>query len=75
MDRNLGGLPIQDDKFATVLSVYAPTLQAETGVVLLPDWLPTKAAEPSLPKGCVVVQKEPSCLLREVPDLRPLFVA
>ena len=25
-------LPIQDKKFATVLSVYAPTLQAETGV-------------------------------------------
>ncbi|WP_374210040.1 hypothetical protein, partial [Thiolapillus sp.] len=25
-------LPIQDNKFATVLSVYAPTLQAETGV-------------------------------------------
>ena len=24
--------PIQDKKFATVLSVYAPTLQAETGV-------------------------------------------
>ena len=23
-------LPIQDNKFATVLSVYAPTLQAET---------------------------------------------
>ena len=26
------GLPIQDYKFATVLSVYASTLQAETGV-------------------------------------------
>ena len=26
------GLPIQDNKFATVLSVYAPTLQAEIGV-------------------------------------------
>ena len=25
-------LPIQDNTFATVLSVYAPTLQAETGV-------------------------------------------
>ena len=25
-------LPIQDNKFATVLSVYAPTLQTETGV-------------------------------------------
>ena len=25
-------LPIQDNKFATVLSVYTPTLQAETGV-------------------------------------------
>ena len=25
-------LPIQDNKFATVLSVYAPTMQAETGV-------------------------------------------
>ena len=25
-------LPIQDNKFATVLSVYAPTLQAETGL-------------------------------------------
>ena len=25
-------LPIQDNKFATILSVYAPTLQAETGV-------------------------------------------
>ena len=25
-------LPIQNNKFATVLSVYAPTLQAETGV-------------------------------------------
>ena len=25
-------LPIQDDKFATVLSMYAPTLQAEIGV-------------------------------------------
>ena len=25
-------IPIQDNKFATVLSVYAPTLQAETGV-------------------------------------------
>ena len=25
-------LPIQNKKFATVLSVYAPTLQAETGV-------------------------------------------
>ena len=25
-------LPIQDNKFATVLSVYAPTLQAETAV-------------------------------------------
>ena len=25
-------LPIQDNKFSTVLSVYAPTLQAETGV-------------------------------------------
>ena len=25
-------LPIQDNKFATVLSVYAPTPQAETGV-------------------------------------------
>ena len=25
-------LPIQDNKFATVLNVYAPTLQAETGV-------------------------------------------
>ena len=25
-------LPIQDNKFATVLSVYAPALQAETGV-------------------------------------------
>ena len=25
-------LPIQDNKFATVLSVYAPTLQVETGV-------------------------------------------
>ena len=25
-------LPIQDNEFATVLSVYAPTLQAETGV-------------------------------------------
>ena len=25
-------LPIQDNKFATFLSVYAPTLQAETGV-------------------------------------------
>ena len=25
-------LPIQDKKFATVLRVYAPTLQAETGV-------------------------------------------
>ena len=25
-------LPIQDNKFATVLSVYAPTLQAEIGV-------------------------------------------
>ena len=25
-------LPIQDTKFATILSVYAPTLQAETGV-------------------------------------------
>ena len=25
-------LPIQDNKFATVLSVYAPTLQAEAGV-------------------------------------------
>ena len=25
-------LPIQDNKFATVLSVYAPTLKAETGV-------------------------------------------
>ena len=25
-------LPIQDNKFATVLSVYASTLQAETGV-------------------------------------------
>ena len=25
-------LPSQDNKFATVLSVYAPTLQAETGV-------------------------------------------
>ena len=24
--------PIQDSKFATVISVYAPTLQAETGV-------------------------------------------
>ena len=24
--------PIQDNKFATILSVYAPTLQAETGV-------------------------------------------
>ena len=26
------GLPVQNNKFATVLSVYAPTLQAETGV-------------------------------------------
>ena len=26
------GLPIQDNKFASVLSVNAPTLQAETGV-------------------------------------------
>ena len=26
------GLPIQDKKFATVLSVYAPTLHAEFGV-------------------------------------------
>ena len=26
-------LPIHDKKFATVLSVYAPTLQAETGVM------------------------------------------
>ena len=25
-------LPVQDNKVATVLSVYAPTLQAETGV-------------------------------------------
>ena len=25
-------LPIQDKKFATVISVYAPTLQAEIGV-------------------------------------------
>ena len=25
-------LPIRDSKFATLLSVYAPTLQAETGV-------------------------------------------
>ena len=25
-------LPIQDNKFTTVLSVYSPTLQAETGV-------------------------------------------
>ena len=25
-------LPIQDNKFATVVSVYAPTLQAESGV-------------------------------------------
>ena len=25
-------LPIQDNKFATVLSVYAPSLQAEIGV-------------------------------------------
>ena len=25
-------LPNQDNRFATILSVYAPTLQAETGV-------------------------------------------
>ena len=52
------------------------------GVVLLLDWLQTKADKAQSTQGCVVVQKEPFFLSPsklgkrgEVPNLRPMYVA
>ncbi len=61
------------------LSSITSTRGFQFGVVLHLDWLPTKAAEPSLPKDVWLFIRKPFYLSpserSEVPNLRPMSVA